>query len=127
MYFIKKNILKFTYINLYLTCKFMFRYHNGKIPDIFQNIFMVNSDTHDHYTRRSESYHVPKVKTNLGKWSIRYTCVIAWNTIISLKINSETSEAVFAKTVKKCILNQSILRFLNFHRTFMVIQVYPFG
>ena len=110
----------------------MFRYHNGKIPDIFQNIFMVNSDAHDHYTRRSESYHVPKVKNNLGKWSIRYRYVIAWNTILSLKINSETSEAVFANIVKKCILNQSIslwlfyicwskLSFLNFHRTFTVI------
>ena len=124
----KENILRFTVINLYLICKFMFRYYNGKIPDIFQNIFMINSDIHDHYTRQSGSYHVPKVKNNLGKWSIRYRCVVVWNTILSLKINPETSEAVFAKTVKKCIINQSLslwlfyicwykLRFITFHRT----------
>ena len=129
--FHKENILKFTDINLYLICKFMFRYYiyiyNGKVPDIFQNIFMMNSDIHDHYTRQSGSYHVPKVKNNLGKWSIRYRDVIVWNTILSLKINPETSEAVFAKTVKKCIMNQSLslwlfyicwykLRFITFHR-----------
>ena len=106
----------------------MFRYYNGKIPDIFQNIFMMNSDIHDHYTRQSGSYHIPKVKNNQGKWSIRYRGVIVWNTILSLKINPETSEAVFAKTVKKCIMNQSLslwlfyicwykLRFITFHRT----------
>ena len=87
----------------------MFRYYNGKIPDIFQNIFMMNSDIHDHYTRQSGSYHVPKVKNNLGKWSIRYRGVIVWNTILSLKINPETSEAMFAKAVKKCVINQSFL------------------
>ena len=105
----------------------MFRYYNGKIPDIFQNIFMMNSDIHDHYTRQSGSYHVPIMKNNLGKWSIRYRGVIVWNKILSLKINPETSEAVFAKTVKKCIMNQSLslwlfyicwykFRFLTFHR-----------
>ena len=125
--FHKENILKFTDINLYLICKFMFRYHNGKIPDIFQNIFMMNSDIHDHYPRQSGSYDVPKVKNNLGKWSIHYRGVIVWNTILSLKINTETSEAVFAKTVKKCIMNQSLsswlfyicwykLSFITFHR-----------
>ena len=106
----------------------MFRYCNGKIPDIIQNIFMINYDIHDHYTRQGGSYHVPKVKNNLGKWSIRYRGVIVWNTILSLKINPETSEALFAKNVKKCIMNQSPslwlfyicwyqLRFLIFHRT----------
>ena len=79
------------------------------------------------YTRQSGSLHVPKVKNNLGKWSIRSRGEIVWNTILSLKINPETSEAVFAKTVKKCIINQSLslwlfyicwykLRFITFHR-----------
>ena len=106
--FHKENILKFTDINLYLICKFMFRYYNGKIPDIFQNIFMMNSDIHDLYTRQSGSYHVPKTKNNLDEWSIRYRGVIVWNTILILKINPETSKAVFAKTVKKCVVNQSL-------------------
>ena len=108
--FHKEHILKFTDINLYLLCKFMFRYYNGKMPDIFQNIFMVNSDIYAHCTRQGESYHIPKVKNILGKWSIRYRGVIVWNTILILKIYPETSEAVFAKTFKKCrsIMNQSL-------------------
>ena len=60
--FYEGNILKFTDINLNLICKSMFRYYNGKIPYIFQNIFMVNSDIYDHFTRKSEFYHVPKVR-----------------------------------------------------------------
>ena len=106
----------------------MFRYYNGKIPDIFQNIFMMNPDIPDHYTRQSRSHRVPQMNNNLGKWSIRYRGVIVWNTILSLKIDPETYEAVFAKTVKKWKMNQSLslwlfyicwykLTFITFHRT----------
>ena len=46
------------------------------------------------------SYHVPCVKNNLGKWCIRYRGVIVWNSILNLKINPETSQAVFVKIIK---------------------------
>ena len=47
--FHNENILKFTDINIYLTSKFMFRYYQGDVPDVFQNFFVLNSDVHEHY------------------------------------------------------------------------------
>ena len=106
--FHNENILKFTDINVYLTSKFMFRYYHGDVPDVFQNFFVLNSDVHEHYTRQSGYYHVPCVKNNLGKWCIRYRGVVVWNSILNLKINPETSEAVFVKIIKRSINNQSL-------------------
>ena len=44
---------------------------------------------------QSGSYHEPKVQNNLCKWFIHYRGVIVWNASLNLKINPETSEAVF--------------------------------
>ena len=91
----------------------------------------VSSKQYDRYTwslyKTECVLSCTKVKNNLGKWSIRYRGVIVWNTILSLTINPGTSKAVFAKTVKKCIMNQALslwlfyicwykFRFLTFHR-----------
>ena len=51
--FHNENILKFTYISVYLTSIFMFRYYHGDVPDDCQNLFVLNSDVHEHYTRQS--------------------------------------------------------------------------
>ena len=97
--FHNENILKFTDINVYLTSIFMFRYYHGDGSDVFQNFFVLNSDVHEHYIRQSGYNHVPCAKNNSGKWCIRYRCVIVWNSILNLKINPETFEAVFVKTI----------------------------
>ena len=99
------GILEFTKVNLYLTCRFMFRWHHGDIPKLFHECFQLNSDVHDYFTRQSDHLHVPKVKSNLSQFSIRYRGATVWNAALKLKINPNTSEAVFAKTIKTCIRN----------------------
>ena len=44
-------------------------------------------------------HYVHFVKNNLGKWCIRYKDVIEWNAILNMKINPETSEVAFVKTI----------------------------
>ena len=98
------KIIRFENINVLLISKFMHRVHDGQIPELFEGYFTRNCDVHDHYTRQRFFLHVPKVKTNLGKFGIRYRGIVCiWNEILKLGINPDTSEAVFFKTVKKSI------------------------
>lgn len=101
--FPKLGILKFTDINLYLICRFMFRLYRGEVPDIFTDLFVTNMDIHEHNTRQCHHFHVFGEKSNLGKFSIRYRGMIAWNSILNLEINPDTSEAVYVKTIKNYI------------------------
>ena len=103
------KIIRFENINVLRISKFMYRVHNGQIPELFEGYFTRNCDVHDHYTRQRFFLHVPKVKTNLGKFGIRYRGVCIWNEILKLGINPDTSEAVFVKTVKKSISNRSLV------------------
>ena len=94
------GIIEFVKVNLYLTCRFMFRWFNSNVPIMFHDFFALNSDIHGYYTRQSDYLHVPQVKSNLGKFGIRYRGVIVWNALLKLGINPDTSEAVFSKTIK---------------------------
>ena len=99
------GIIEFVKVNLYLTCRFMFRWFNKNVPIMFHDFCTLNSDIHGYYTRQSDYIHVPQVKSNLIKFGIRYKGVIVWNAPLKLGINPDTSEAVFSKTMKTCIKN----------------------
>ena len=106
--FYELGILRFHDINLYLMGKFMFRFYKSEVPELFVNYFNSNAETHDYFTRQHNHLHVPMIKSNLSKFAIRYRRVIIWNGIMKLGIDPDTSEAVFVKLFKKCILTQKI-------------------
>ena len=87
-------ILKFPDINVYLTSRFMFRYHHGFVPGIFHGYFTPNMDVHKYHTRQSTYFHIPVVKSDLSKCSIRYRGAVIWNEILKLVIDTCTSEMV---------------------------------
>ena len=102
--FLDLGILKFVDVNIYLTMLFMFRVHNNMVPDQFQMMFNYNRDIHPYVTRQSNHLHIPMAKTNLGKKCIRYHGSVIWNKVIKLNIPTDTSEAVFKRSVKKEII-----------------------
>ena len=106
--FYELGILRFHDINLYLMGKFMFRFYKSEVPELFVNFFNSNAETHDYFTRQHNHLHVPMIKSNLSKFAIRYRGVIIWNGIMKLGIDPDTSEAVFVKLFKKCILTQKL-------------------
>ena len=59
------GILPFLDVNVFLTSRFMFRYVNGNIPDMFSHYFKRNGDVHKYNTRQSHHIHVPQVKSEL--------------------------------------------------------------
>ena len=53
-----------------------------------------------HFTRQSDGLFIPTFRTNLGKTCLTYRSQYIWNKILKLKINLDSSEAVFMKTLK---------------------------
>ena len=70
---------------------------------MFRAMFQKVRSVHGYDTRQSNHLYIPKVQTNLGKCKLSYRVPMIWNSILAAEINPETSEAVFAKTLKQCI------------------------
>ena len=99
------NMMRFLDINVYMVSKFMFRVCKGEVPSIFGTYFQANSEVHSHFTRQSNYFHLPVVKSNRTKANIRYRGAVMWNRILSCGIDPDISEAVFVKLVKQIIVN----------------------
>ena len=106
--FSELKILKFTDINAYLTGRFMYKCYTKNVPGIFSDFFQCNSAVHGYSTRQSEHLHVPLERSNLSQFCIRYRGVVVWNAILKSKINPDTSEFVFAKALKACIIDGNL-------------------
>ena len=99
------RIIPFRDVNVYLVSRFMFRYIHGSVPALFAGYFQTNADIHSHNTRQALNFHLPNVKSNLGKWNLRYRGAQIWNHLLEVGIDSGTSELVFANCVKFHIRN----------------------
>ena len=78
----------------------MYRRYLNYVPDLFHDFFTPVSEVHSHFTRQSDGIFIPTVKTNLGKICLSYRDPFIWNKILRSKINLDTPEAVFMKTLK---------------------------
>ena len=88
--------------------KFMFRFYKFEVPELLVIFFNSNAETHDYFSRQHNHLHVPMIKSYLSKLAILYRGVIIWNGIMKLGIDPDTSEAVFVKLSKKCIITQKL-------------------
>ena len=100
--------MKFENINKYLIGNFMHHYNYVKMSGIFSHFFNRNSDIHEYNTRIADHYHIPAVKTDLGKTGIEYRGAVICNIIVKDRINTDVSETVFKKTLKK-LVNDGII------------------
>ena len=60
---------------------FMFKYHKGILPTLFQNMFSTNSSYHDYPTRLRNNLRTPSIHSTIRTHSIRFTGVHEWNSI----------------------------------------------
>ena len=60
---------------------FMHQFFIGKLPKIFDSFFIKTSDKHNVNTRFATrtTFYVPKIRTNYGKFNIRYNGPTLWN------------------------------------------------
>ena len=68
-------------INIYMIAQFMFRFHNGLSPEIFDSFFTTNYEIHSHDTRSKTHLHPPIFKSELGRKGIRRRVMFIRNTI----------------------------------------------
>jgi hypothetical protein len=77
------KILKFPDLVTFHISIFMYKFHNNILPSIFESFFTRVDQVHNYRTRSStsESYYIPKVRTNYGLFNIRYQGPTIWNSI----------------------------------------------
>ena len=98
------KVMKMHDVTNYLIVTFLFKFYHKKLPRIFDNMFRFNSIIHDHFTRQSIELHVPIVRTNHTKSTIRYAGVILWN-IFSKKLSLACTIDTFKKNLKKIFID----------------------
>ena len=70
----------------------MYDYHRNALSDVFTDFFVQVKRKHDYNTRLASknSYYIPTVRTNYGKFSLRFQGPKVWNEINdNLKILSK--------------------------------------
>ena len=79
------SLLKFPDLICFLiqNALFLFDFHTGNLPTIFDNFFKNVTEVHNYNTRSStkQLLHLPKVRMNYGKFNIRYCGSVIWNSI----------------------------------------------
>ena len=75
--FIKLKILKLSDLVYLHTAVFMHDYYSGNLPTSFNYFFQSVSSKHSYNTRLATktSYCLPKIRTNYGKFNIKYSGV----------------------------------------------------
>ena len=63
------KIVKFD--NKYLL-QLTYQFKVGLLPQIFNNIFCFNVKIHSYYTRNASLFHIPKCRTNIKKFALKY-------------------------------------------------------
>ena len=85
----------------------MYDFHNDSLPETFNTFFFPVNQIHNYDTRLASrsSYSLPHIRTNYGKFNIRYSGVKVWN-----EIDDETKKlkpAYFSKKkLKKYLLEK---------------------
>ena len=74
-------LLRLPEIHLHSIAIFMFKYNSGMLPNLFDNFFKCNSDSHQYNTRNALKLRTPLARTSLATKFIKKTGVELWNTL----------------------------------------------
>ena len=105
--FFTMNILNVRKVYMLKICQFMHKLVNAQLPNIVNDMFVLNQSIYNYNTRSSMKYHVPINRLTVCQKHIKYMGVIAWN-FISDVINCNCSKFTFRKRLKKYLLNNDI-------------------
>ena len=68
------DLIKFLDLVTFHIAIFMYKFHNHLLPSVFQSFFIKVDKIHCYNTRHAakQSFYLPKVRTNYGKFNIRF-------------------------------------------------------
>ena len=104
--FLRLKLLPLYDINTFLIGQFMYRVFHKKVPCLFDNYFMLNCVYHSYETRQRYMYHLPTVRTEYAKNSIKYKGASIWNNILKLGIDHFMTLPTFKYHLKKSIMDK---------------------
>ena len=93
------KIMKVIDLKYYSAAMFMFKFHKGKLPEIFSDYFTHNRDVHSYNTRQRNHFHVPVPKSKLRKQFIKCWGVTVWNNVLK-SINVTVKIGSFKRQIK---------------------------
>ena len=99
---------KLKVLNIFDICKlqtalFMYKYLNNLLPEVFNNMFMLNSEMHQYNTRYSNRPRVQLLKYESSRQTVRHLGPQLWNSL-SDDIKNSPSPASFKGKYKQCLL-----------------------
>ena len=100
--FHKLDILKITDIYKLSVASFLFKFVKGKLPSIFNDIFIRSSDIATRVTRNKNKLALPLCRTDLYKKSIKYQGPFIWNMYEGV-IDNKCSFHAFKKRLRQYI------------------------
>ena len=86
-------IMKFEFLNKFLTGLFMFKIMNNLLPAFCQDLFIVNQDIHHYDTRQKHNLHIFRYRVNTSLFSIKINGPRIWN---ELPISLRTLSSLYA-------------------------------
>ena len=88
----------------------MYKYSNGSLPNVLNDLYMCNNEVHSYNTRHNKLLHIIKGTINVYTKSFANTSARIWN-CIQLNINTHASAYVFKLNLKKFLQCNSLQLF----------------
>jgi hypothetical protein len=88
-------------------CIFMFKFVKNMLPDVFDDIFLRNTNINRRQTRQNYNLKIPYCRTTMFQRTIRYQGVKEWNST-SAAVDHYCSVHTFKKRLKKYLLDTFI-------------------
>ena len=103
--FSQLKILKISDIHTIQTAIFMHKYTFNRLPSVFDNFFIPNSNIHSYPTRNSSGYHLENPRIILAQKSLKHHGPDVWNSLPD-SLKQCTKLHLFKQQFKNILLNQ---------------------
>ena len=99
------SIIKLIDLIFFYVAMFMYDFYTAKFPNAFEDLFKKISNRHAYNTSLAsrQSYSLPSVRTNYGKFNLRFIGAKIWNTISDDK--KRMPKHSFKEAIKSNLLN----------------------
>ena len=77
-----QQIMNIYKLNKYVTCILMYKHNKGLFPNIFNDMFMNHTPSHNYNMRQHVAYKKTHCKTNTKQNTLTYIGPTLWNTVI---------------------------------------------
>ena len=98
---------KLSLYHKYLIRLLMYGIDINSVLQKINGFFERNRDVHHHNTRQTNNFHLPRIRTDFGKFSFMYQGASIWNEILKSGISME-SYYTFSKNLRTALVNDKI-------------------